>query len=98
MDIFAISYIIGAVLLSVTELGAVARRQRGDTLTEKVRRMPLAHSAISGLVTWAVYHFVVIEWTPGTINHPATDVLIALAGTAGGYGAHLQRKKKEEGR
>ena len=59
---FTIIFAALAIPLTVVELYGVARRQRGDTISENVwwvqRRWPWARYVIGGFLIWLFAHFM----------------------------------------
>lgn len=77
MDSFAACYISATAVLVAAELYAVIRRNgQGDTITEKVQRSRILHSAMTSLLTWALVHFTI---EPEDV---ATNVAVAASGAA----------------
>ena len=87
---FTAAYVSGAVTLVVSELWAVARQERGDTITEKTKASPLTHMAMASLLTWGAFHFTADDYLD---SGPPANIAIALAGGAFGLAAHRRRQR-----
>jgi hypothetical protein len=73
---------VGAELLAVFQ-------NKGGTITTKVKRSRILHSAMVSLLTWALVHFTVDP--PGV----ATNVAVAIGGA--GIGAAVSRPRPKQG-
>lgn len=79
------AYILGGVTLFVAEMIAVFNNKSGDTITEKVKSNVVTWMAMSALVIWAAFHFVIDEIVDfGTI----ADIIVVVLGALAGYLAY----------
>ena len=83
-DPFTAAYLSGAAVLVGAELLAVFNRKGGDTITTKVKRSRVLHSAMVSLLTWGLVHFTLDP------NDVATNVAVAIGGA--GLGAVASRR------
>jgi hypothetical protein len=80
VTLFVVAYVLLTLGLLAFELVAVFNEEPGDTITENTKRFLVLQSMMSGLLVWALWHFVGDDIWPG----PAWVDLIFL-----GIGATL---------
>jgi hypothetical protein len=88
VDPLAAAYLSGAAVLIIAEAVAVVAPRRGDTITEKTKRMPVTHAAMSSLLVWGSWHFVGEEFAPSPWP---VHVAVAVGGAVAGLAAHRRR-------
>jgi len=86
-DPFTAAYLSGAAVLISAELAAVFRKQGADTITTKVKRSRILHTAMVSLLTWGLVHFTVDP------ESAATNIAVAIGGGALGAVASRHRPK-----
>lgn len=78
-------YVLGALVLFVAEMIAVLNRKPGDTITERVKSNVFTWMAMSALIVWASFHFIVdviFDLDMGA------DLIVVALGAFAGYLAY----------
>lgn len=88
MDGFLAVYLICGLLILGFELWAVRNKQKGDTITEKVRSMRWTHAIMVGLLAWALFHFTIQDVMPRPFDADYTSWFVAFSGILLGLYAH----------
>ena len=85
---------VGAVLVLVGELWAVATRERGDTITEHVLQNPVYLATMGALIVWAGWHFFFAQGKARVV-----DLAVVVAGLIVGalvWLANAKRPRQDE--